>query len=140
MWPNPQFPAYLIAFTEEILNGKFRFLYSYSSVRIFTMDSHGLENWNRSLALSIQNKTVNMKSLFFEIINDALFLLQWCCYCNIIKQPKLKLKNFLFLDFSFTLHKFSIKDFFIKCDQICCFLRIWSHLLKEVWVCSYLAT
>ena len=27
--------------------------------------------------------------------------------------------------------KFSIKDFFGKCDQICSFLRIWSHLLKK---------
>ena len=27
--------------------------------------------------------------------------------------------------------KFSIKDFFSKCDQICRYLRIWSHLLKE---------
>ena len=27
--------------------------------------------------------------------------------------------------------KFSIKDFFSKCDQICNILRIWSHLLKK---------
>ena len=27
--------------------------------------------------------------------------------------------------------KFSIKDFFSKCDQIRCFLRIWSDLLKK---------
>ena len=27
--------------------------------------------------------------------------------------------------------KFSIKDFFSKCDQIRIFLRIWSHLLKK---------
>ena len=27
--------------------------------------------------------------------------------------------------------KFSIKDFFGKCDQICKKLRIWSHLLKK---------
>ena len=27
--------------------------------------------------------------------------------------------------------KLSIKDFFSKCDQICSFLRIWSHLLKK---------
>ena len=27
--------------------------------------------------------------------------------------------------------KFSIKDFFSKCDQICSFLLIWSHLLKK---------
>ena len=33
-----------------------------------------------------------------------------------------------------TLHKkkkFSIKDFFYKCDQIHSFLRIWSHLQKN---------
>ena len=27
--------------------------------------------------------------------------------------------------------KFSIKNFFSKCDQICRKLRIWSHLLKK---------
>ena len=27
--------------------------------------------------------------------------------------------------------KFSIKDFFSKCDQIHSFLPIWSHLLKK---------
>ena len=27
--------------------------------------------------------------------------------------------------------KFSIKDFFSKCDQIGRFLRIWPHLLKK---------
>ena len=27
--------------------------------------------------------------------------------------------------------KFSITDFVSKCDQICSFLRIWSHLLKK---------
>ena len=27
--------------------------------------------------------------------------------------------------------KFSIKDFFSKCDQIRSFLRIWSHLFKK---------
>ena len=38
--------------------------------------------------------------------------------------------------------KFSIKEFFSKCDQIRRFLRIWSHLLKEslmdnfIFLCS----
>ena len=27
--------------------------------------------------------------------------------------------------------KFSIKDFFSKCDHVRSFLRIWSHLLKK---------
>ena len=30
-----------------------------------------------------------------------------------------------------TKMKFSIKDYFSKCDQIRSFLRIWSHLLKK---------
>ena len=30
-----------------------------------------------------------------------------------------------------TWSEFSIKDFFSKCHQIRCFLRIWSHLLKK---------
>ena len=40
--------------------------------------------------------------------------------------------------------KFSIKDFFIKCNQICSKLQIWSHLLKkslmensiQCWLCK----
>ena len=31
----------------------------------------------------------------------------------------------------YTKMKFSVKDFFSKCDQIGSFLRIWSHLLKK---------
>ena len=27
--------------------------------------------------------------------------------------------------------KFSVKDFLSKCDHICSFLRIWSHLLNK---------
>ena len=30
MWPNPQFPADLVTFTKEILNGKLHFLSSKS--------------------------------------------------------------------------------------------------------------
>ena len=41
---------------------------------------------------------------------------------------------FLMPRFSISLHKkmkFSIKDFFSKCDQIRSVLRIWSHLLQK---------
>ena len=34
--------------------------------------------------------------------------------------------------------KFSIKDFFSKCDQVCCFLRIWSHLQKKSWMGNFI--
>ena len=34
--------------------------------------------------------------------------------------------------------KFSIKDFFSKCDQIRSFLRIWSHLLKKSFMKNFI--
>ena len=34
--------------------------------------------------------------------------------------------------------KFSIKDFFSKCDQIHSFLQIWSHLLKKSLMENYI--
>ena len=34
--------------------------------------------------------------------------------------------------------KFSIKDFFSKCDQILSFLRIWLHLLKIFLLENYI--
>ena len=34
--------------------------------------------------------------------------------------------------------KFSIKDFFSKCDQIQSFLRIWSYLLKKFWIDNFI--
>ena len=34
--------------------------------------------------------------------------------------------------------KFSINDFFSKCDQICSFLRIWSHLLKKYIIGNFI--
>ena len=36
------------------------------------------------------------------------------------------------LTFTAQKMKFSIKDFYSKCDQIRSFLRIWSHLLKKL--------
>ena len=34
--------------------------------------------------------------------------------------------------------KFSIKNFFSKCEQICSFLRIWSHLLKKSFMENFI--
>ena len=34
--------------------------------------------------------------------------------------------------------KFSIKDYFTKCDQICSFLRIWSQLLKKSFIENFI--
>ena len=54
MWPNPQFPANLVTFTEEILNGKLHFLrsaiQSHSIKECYTAKSLGSKPsvWNRS--------------------------------------------------------------------------------------------
>ena len=38
----------------------------------------------------------------------------------------------IYFQVTFTAQKmFFIKEFFGKCDQICSFMRIWSHLLKR---------
>ena len=52
----------------------------------------------------------------------------------ISNMPKLKWGmdvDFLHIIYYTNKIKFSIKDFFSKCDQILSFLRIWSHLLKK---------
>ena len=48
------------------------------------------------------------------------------------------LNHFLFLANTVQKIKFSIKDFFSKCDQICSFLRTWSHLLKKFLVENFI--
>ena len=35
-------------------------------------------------------------------------------------------------------NKFSVKDFFNKCDQILSFMQIWSHLLKMSWMENFI--
>ena len=54
MWPNPQFPADLVTFTEEILNGKLHFLCSeiydvfWTSLQLnqgITQEGHIIKDW-----------------------------------------------------------------------------------------------
>ena len=69
-------------------------------------------------------------------------LLGWHSVFSYKKRNLLFNIPYVFQDTTLTLHnvllkytaqnmKFSIKDFFSKCDQICRKLRIWSHLLKK---------
>ena len=71
--------------------------------------------------------------------DSSLSLAFTWCYCKrcseryeqiIESLDDILVKNRLCL---FTTHKmkFSLKDFFSKCDQVRSFLRIWSHLLKK---------
>ena len=53
-----------------------------------------------------------------------------------MQTPRKNFWKFYVEKFILTIHtaqkmKFSIMDFFSKCDQVCSFLQIWSHLLKK---------
>ena len=68
---------------------------------------------------------------------------------DVMKRPvwlastEVNMKWYLWLCFKFfkshcTKLKFSTRDFFSECDQVFSFLRIWSHLLKQSLVESFI--
>ena len=61
--------------------------------------------------------------------NNSLTYSNW--YCKKIRIGTAKIFLWWWLVILHKKMKFSIKDFFSKCDQICSFLRIWSYLLKK---------
>ena len=65
-----------------------------------------------------------ISSTQYYIVNAALF--QQGCITS-------SMSHYIINAVSYTAQKmkFSIQDFFSKCDQIRSFLRIWSHLLKK---------
>ena len=98
---------------------------TYSVSSFFIESSHKLL-LSKSLFLAI--------SLFFKIVNhegcdDILMKMK-------MQTPRKNFWKFYVEKFILTIHtaqkmKFSIMDFFSKCDQVCSFLQIWSHLLKK---------
>ena len=88
-----------------------------------------------------------MKKILFKIINSTIiflcfqvFYLNTCICKNLhLKPRKLETEfrsetselNKLGLSYTTQKIKFSIEDFFSKCDQIRHFRRIWSHLLMK---------
>ena len=84
-------------------------VWTWKSLHIFCT---GLQIWNRWI---VSNKMVSRKPWKVQIV---LFMVwQTCrCRCRIYTAQKMK---------------FSVKDFFSKCDQIRRILQIWSHLLEK---------
>ena len=67
MCPNPQFPADLITFTEEILNGKFHFFVLWVDIGIQKFDNHS------SVKLIRDNITLSDMFQFESVsLNDTL--------------------------------------------------------------------
>ena len=79
--------------------------------------------------------------LSFEVIHFSFHRTVWIIEKNPVRNNMKVLFFHIFCIFYFGLSswvtftalkmKFSIGDFFNKCDQICRKLRIWSHLLKK---------
>ena len=69
---------------------------------------------------------------FYTVV--SLFIMCFSAKCSFsLRNLILSLLTIIALCISFTAQKmkFSIKDFFSKCDQIRRKMRIWSHLLKK---------
>ena len=87
-------------------------------------------SWRRPLSYRSQSIDLRSESIDYSLYDNGLrhervnaILRVWICYRE-------------FYDWNEMNHitqiiKFSIKDFFSKCDQIPSFLRILSHLLKK---------
>ena len=105
---------------------------------------HIVEKWPNIILKSCEVRTARLKILRCElrkILKVRLVIFQ----CNALNE-RIKLISLLWAFLWFDVAtifwclnenhaaqkmKFSIKDFFSKCDQICSFLRMWSHLLKK---------
>ena len=82
MWPNPQFPADLVTFTEEILNGELHFLYSVcstTSINLGKMCIHFPE-----LLLLKCNKNVVCFSKTTQNNVKGPFFFQKCPFCHVM--------------------------------------------------------
>ena len=76
-----------------------------------------------------------MKTIWIKKNSVSATPIFWNCDCsksiccrNIAKMKISMVKTFVQRT---AQKKFSIKDFFSKCNQICSFLRDWTHLLKK---------
>ena len=70
MWPNPQFPADLVTFTEEILNGELHILCSFTS-KIGNILSETLWTYGSKYSRTDQVKFMEDSLLKFKMIWSA---------------------------------------------------------------------
>ena len=87
MWPNPQFPADLVTFTEEILNGKLHFLCS---------------KRQKNLVVKLKQLKVEFRcfdnydySLTSSRVNDILLIKLHLCLFNNLLGTFLKVRNYI---------------------------------------------
>ena len=121
-----------------------------SSINIFSLKVSFFSRKNQ--ALGLKNLEVKVFLIFQTFISQTFFYtlllpfpFRWDIYVGAMMTIRCLKRNnhkkntriwniFFMLSNLVTAQemKFSIKDFFNECDQICSFLRIWSHLLKKI--------
>ena len=69
----------------------------------------------------------------FDNIGFSVVSITWCSNANFKCHHKFvnEIQNSTWIINTAQKRKFSITEFFSKCDQICRKLRIWAHLLKK---------
>ena len=84
--------------------------------------------YNWTIIVSLREKCPNQFFLVrIFLYSDQKKLSIWTLFRECIKPE-------VITDNTAQKMKFSVKDLFSKCDQIRCFHRIWSHLLKKSFI------
>ena len=83
---------------------------------------------NRSKKKTLNNHLTSYSLAFFKLISNILDLIP---FMGAAFNPHLRVREAVSQWYTAPKMKFSIKDFFSKCDQIRRKLRVCSHLLKK---------
>ena len=130
MWPNPQFPADLVTFPEEILNGKLHFLccaiwdhlHSLKNVKSI----HGVVLHLVKLRSSISSFLHKVTLLLLHLLRYLLHLLDW------INGPKTRKRSQISKRYkSFRIYLQQVFSF----ELICCrnHVTVWSDFLRNIY-------
>ena len=69
MWPNSHFPADVITFTEEILNGKLHFLCNIHLDHLCDVSAH----WNKDFYIESNVQSTLKQSKLNNLLRDFIF-------------------------------------------------------------------
>ena len=130
MWPNPQFPADLVTYPEEILNGKLHFLCCAIWDHLHNLKNvksiHGVVLHLVKLRSSISSFLHKVTLLLLHLLRYLLHLLDW------INGPKTRKRSQISKRYkSFRIYLQQVFSF----ELICCrnHVTVWSDFLRNIY-------
>ena len=130
MWPNPQFPADLVTFPEEILNGKLHFLCCAIWDHLHNLKNvksiHGVVLHLVKLRSSTSSFLHKVALLLLHLLRYLLHLLDW------INGPKTRKRSQISKRYkSFRIYLQQVFSF----ELICCrnHVTVWSDFLRNIY-------